>query len=634
MTYNSFFYIFGDILSQNYPLLGVFVVNIDKKDAEKFTRLKIHSITSLAIIAPISYEDYQLHNRLQENKLQMVDATVEQIHRSPRRTLITLYAHNFGHRIEAVLFNPKPYQLRHFIIGEQHFFYGKVSCQSGHCQISHPQQIENVGTITPKYKTVLRSDVHRRLLLKYLNLDNLLKEGLLEAVAILLLSIHFPEQDQGNRLSNHQLQALKFAELFEYMKQLQEKRRYFPSLFKLRGSWKQWSDTLPFTLTTDQVNTITSVAEDLSKDIAAKRMIVGDVGSGKTMVILASALIAQPKRAILMAPTTILAKQLFEEAQKHLPQLKSILIQNSTKKTIDLTTFDFIIGTHALLYRELPEAGLIMIDEQHRFGTAQRNLLEKLVTGVNTEKTSAKKIPRPHFLQFSATPIPRTQAMIDASHIDVSLMIQTPFEKDITTEVIHKEDFKDLLKKVEAELQLEHQVLIIYPLVEPSDAIAYQSIEEARGYWVKKFTKVYITHGKDKNKEQVLSDFSNQGNILLSTTVVEVGISLPKLTTIVIVGAERLGLSTLHQLRGRVSRNGLKGYCYLYTNQNKSKRLDAFIETNNGFDIAELDLKFRKSGDLLAGKEQSGEKFKWINMAEDERIVSKVAKHLKSLSIS
>nr|MDA3946225.1 ATP-dependent DNA helicase RecG [Helicobacteraceae bacterium] len=514
---------------------------------------------------------------------------------------------------------PKPYLLRHFVIGEQSFFYGKISCSSGHCQMTHPLKIEQVGTIVPNYKTALRADVMRRLIGRYINYDNLSSEGLPDAVITILLTIHFPTSEQKERLSLHQVQALKFTELYDYMKVLGKKRRYFPSLYRLTGQWREWAETLPFTLTSEQTAAIEAVESDLKKDISAKRMVVGDVGSGKTMVILASALMARPHRAILMAPTTILANQLFEEAQKHLPHLKSALVQSSTKKSLDLTQYDFIIGTHALLYRELPESALIMIDEQHRFGTAQRKLLENLLS------TGEK---RPHFLQFSATPIPRTQAMIDSAHIDVSLITQTPFEKDISTSVVHKSDFPDLLEKIGTELEKGHQVLIIYPLVEQSDALDYQSIEEARGYWEKRFDDVYVTHGKDKNKGEVLTEFREKGKILLSTTVVEVGISLPELTTIIIVGAERLGLSTLHQLRGRVSRNGLKGYCYLYTNQVKSERLNAFVKTDNGFDIAALDLKFRKSGDLLIGKTQSGDKFRWVDMGEDEVIVKRVVKHL------
>ena len=186
-----------------------------------------------------------------------------------------------------------------------------------------------------------------------------------------------------------------------------------------------------------------------------------------------------------------------------------------------------------------------------------------------------------------------------------------------------------MLKNIREEIEKGNQILLVYPLVEKSEMIEYQSIDEARGYWEKKFEDVFVTHGKDKEKEQVLLDFREKGNILIATTVVEVGISLPRLTTVVIVGAERLGLSTLHQLRGRVSRTGLKGYCYLYTNQKSSDRLDEFVKTTSGFDIANLDLKYRKSGDLLRGSNQSGNQFKWIDLSEDEVIVKEVKKDLE-----
>ena len=614
MSDNRTFQLFGVILSQKK---GSSL--IEPKDLEKFKRLGVQSITALATLAPTSYEDKRIASVMQVDKMQVIDATVEHISHSPKRTLITFFAHNFNHRLEAVLFHSKPYMLRNFVLGEQSFYYGKISCSSGHCQMTHPIQVTDVGRIIPKYKTVLRADVMRRLIEHYLNRANLKREGLPDSVIDILLTVHFPTEEQGDKLSFNQIEALKFAELYDYMKVLGKKRRYFPALYRLHGRWKDWAATLPFSLTAEQIAAIQAIEEDLKKEVSAKRMIVGDVGSGKTMVILASALIAQPRRAVLMAPTTILANQLFSEAQKHLPHIKSVLVLNSTKKSLDLNSFDFIIGTHALLFRELPESALIMIDEQHRFGTGQRKLLENLIS--NQDR-------RPHFLQFSATPIPRTQAMIDSAHIDVSLITQTPFDKDITTSVIRKSDFAELLKKIEDELEQEHQVLIIYPLVEQSEALNYQSLDEARGYWEKRFENVYVTHGKDKNKEAVLVEFREKGSILLATTVVEVGISLPKLTTIVIVGAERLGLSTLHQLRGRVSRNGLKGYCYLYTNLNKSERLNAFIKTDNGFDIAALDLKFRKSGDLLIGRTQSGDKFKWVDMGEDDVIVKQVVKYL------
>jgi ATP-dependent DNA helicase RecG len=383
--------------------------------------------------------------------------------------------------------------------------------------------------------------------------------------------------------------------------------------------YKEFCNSLPFSLTKEQTNTINDIQKDFLKEVASRRMIVGDVGSGKTMVILASAFMMAELKSILMAPTTILANQLYDEAIKFLPFLKIILVTNKTKK-IDLYEYDFIIGTHAVLYRDLPKVGLVMVDEQHRFGTMQRNKLEKLVSDGEI---------KPHFLQFSATPIPRTQAMIETAHIDVSLITSTPFKKDITSKVIHKSDFKDLLLHIENELEKQNQVLLVYPLVEQSEMINYQSIDEARSFWEKKFKNVYVTHGKDKEKEAVLQEFSQKGNILIATTVVEVGISLPKLSTVIIVGAERLGLSTLHQLRGRVSRTGLKGYCYLYTNQDTSHRLDMFCKTTSGFDIANLDLKYRKGGDLLRGSNQSGAQFKWIDLAQDLEIVKKVKSDLK-----
>jgi len=377
--------------------------------------------------------------------------------------------------------------------------------------------------------------------------------------------------------------------------------------------------TLPFALTDDQHAAINDIRNDFSHVHAARRMIVGDVGCGKTMVILASVLLMRPYRAVLMAPTTILAAQLYAEAQKFLPHLKIALVTNATKKG-SLEGYDFIIGTHALLHRQLPEVGLVMVDEQHRFGTLQRHALTKLSEG------------SPHYLQFSATPIPRTQAMIDSAHIDVSLIQQTPFTKNITTTIIKKSDFSPLLEHIRSEIDQNHQVLLVYPLVEQSETINYQSIEEARGFWEKRFENVYVTHGKDKEKEAILETFRDKGSLLLATTVVEVGISLPRLTTVVIVGAERLGLATLHQLRGRVSRTGLEGYCYLYTNSTgKSPRLESFCRCLSGFDIAALDLKFRQSGDLLEGKVQSGTRFAWVNLGEDEAIVTEVKKYLTTL---
>jgi ATP-dependent DNA helicase RecG len=230
----------------------------------------------------------------------------------------------------------------------------------------------------------------------------------------------------------------------------------------------------------------------------------------------------------------------------------------------------------------------------------------------------------PHFLQFSATPIPRTLSMIQSSMIHISLIKEMPFKKDIETTIIGGADFQNLLEHMKIELAHSRQIIIVYPLVEESEVIDYQSIDEAKDYWIKHFEKVYITHGKDKNKEVVLEKFRDDGNILLATTLIEVGISLPQLSTIILVAPERLGLASLHQLRGRVGRNGLKGYCFLFTKQRGNKRLEEFSNILDGFEIAELDLKYRDGGDLLKGELQSGKSFKWFDPKIDKAIAEEV----------
>lgn len=593
-------------------------MKLSKEQEAKFKKLGISSYAELALLIPHSYDDLRLHEKFQPHAPQLIDATVESVFRAPSSIQITFFAHNFGHTLHGVIFRPKPYMMHQFVVGERDYYYGIIECKMGNCSMSMPKKVTQVGAITPKYKTALRTDVMLRLVQKELTLEKLLEEGIRQEMAQELLALHFATSTRVE-LSDESMKALKYTELFVYMKMLSFKRRYFEPLISKESSFISWSERLPFTLTNEQTAAIKDIQQDFAKSVAAKRMIVGDVGSGKTMVILAAAFMMYPSRSILMAPTTLLANQLFEEAQKYLPNMRVALVTNKSKKE-DLSQYDFLIGTHALLFRELPEAALVMVDEQHRFGTQQRNSLEKLVSS---------GVKKPHFLQFSATPIPRTLAMIESANVDVSLITTTPFTKDIDSKVIHKSDFANLIKHIKEEIAKNNQVLIVYPLVEQSEILEYQSIDEARGYWEKNFSNVYVTHGKDKDKEQVLLAFREKGDLLIATTVVEVGISLPRLSTVVIVGAERLGLSTLHQLRGRVSRTGLKGYCFLYTNQEKSQRLDEFVNTKSGFDIANLDLKFRKSGDLLKGINQSGSQFRFVDFAQDKEIVSLVKEDLE-----
>jgi len=598
-------------------------MHIDEDDLPKFKKLGRSNCIELALLLPNAYEDRNLYTQPHIGQLQLLDVEINSFSQSLKFIKIRLFCFNLNTEMEAVIFQPKPYHKRQFIIGERVFLFGKVELNFSNLQMVQPRIVKDSGGIVATYKTPLRLDMMKRLIKKYVSINTLVSEGLSESVSSSIYNLHFPQDfppAEGSEAYNENLYALKFAEMYNHLKILAGKKESYPALKSFKGVYDTWIKTLPFELTNDQLRAIKKIQSDMSKTTSAKRMIVGDVGAGKTMVILACAYMAREYGSVLMAPTTVLANQLFEEAQKFLPDMKIALVTNKSKKE-DLSAYDFIIGTHALLYRDLGDMALVMIDEQHRFGTAQRNKLSKML-----EQNSS----RPHFLQFSATPIPRTQAMINSSLLDVSLITQTPFKKDIKTRVIHKSDFPGLLGHIKEEIENKHQVLIVYPLVEQSEFIGYQSIDEARGFWESKFENVYVTHGKDKEKEQVLYDFREKGNILLATTVVEVGISLPELTTVVIVGAERLGLSTLHQLRGRVSRTGLKGYCYLYTNTLKFPRLESFSNTISGFDIARLDLEYRKSGDLLSGNEQSGQSFQFVDIANDEELIVQVQDYLKN----
>ena len=638
--------------------------HIVEEAKQLFKKLKIYSLLDLALIIPHSYNDTTLSSSLEIGKSATLEAKVidSTVRNGKLRVTFELPAFN-GRRLSSLFFRTTPYHYKLFEVGSHHYIQGKLEEYNGYLQMPQPRSVKEIGKITPKYKTVLKESEIRSLIELYVTEKALFDEGLDSKEVATLMRLHFPksidEVYDAGAIKPEIIAVLKFVEAFNHLKKLRGKRVDFPALAALHGDLTPFLEKLPFTLTTEQQQVIEEIRRDLSTDEkAAKRMVVGDVGSGKTMVILASVMMALPHKTILMAPTSLLARQLYEEACKHLPESIRIALVMQGKEEGDYRDADFIIGTHALLYKEhLPQAALVMVDEQHRFGTAQRAALEALVSskslpresGDNDASTKADKSlspdpssqqspergeRRPHYIQFSATPIPRTQAMMESELLDVSLITTTPFEREVETRVIGKQDFPALLEHIKEEIAKQHQVLIIYPLVEESSEVPYQSLEEGKGFWEERFNNVYITHGKDRQKEEVLLDFRQKGDILLATTVVEVGISLPRLTLIIIVGAERLGLATLHQLRGRVGRNGLESWCYLFSNTPQNERLQKFCQTTNGFEIAKLDLKFRDSGDILDGTIQSGQRFRWLDMAEDEAVIEQAKARVENIAVA
>ncbi|WP_297880470.1 ATP-dependent DNA helicase RecG [uncultured Campylobacter sp.] len=411
------------------------------------------------------------------------------------------------------------------------------------------------------------------------------------------------------------LRTLKFVEILNYLQKLSAKKTSFPAqIYPLRDI-SDWLASLPFEPTRDQLSAIKDIASDLQSPLARRRVVMGDVGSGKTLVILASTAMNYPRISYLMAPTSILAEQIYAEARRLLPPQIKVMLVKSGDREPNFADAHLVIGTHALLYHELAPSNLIMVDEQHRFGSNQREKIARL--------TGSGEF-RAHFIQFSATPIPRTLSMIQSELVSFSFLKQLPFEKRIETKIMQNDGFAGFMQDLRRELAAGNQAIIVYPLVQQSESSAYQSLEEAAPFWKAQFADVLITHGSDKDKEEVLRRFRDEGRLLITTTIVEVGISLPRLSVILIVGAERMGLASLHQLRGRVGRKGQAGRCYLYTKlKSPPQRLREFAATLDGFKVANIDLKNRQGGDLLGGSVQHGAMFAWYDYEEDVTAAAK-----------
>ncbi|WP_104749088.1 ATP-dependent DNA helicase RecG [Helicobacter cynogastricus] len=554
----------------------------------------------------------------------------------------------FNQEIDLICFNYTPYHSKAFS-QSRYFVYGKISVNpySKNLQIVNPTRIDQPQSIalhfkpnarqipafkeqkTKNYQAFCLSVIHANSLAK------LTQIGIPAKIIDALERIFYPTLEFVEQFKAHKgffgiyLQALKYIEAFVYMRALNTKKWRFQSKFSGHANLETLQNfltALPFTLTSDQQKAIANIQTDMQGEMATKRLIMGDVGCGKTIVILASVALTFPYKSLLMAPTSVLAKQLYQEALKFLPPYikVSLLLGGNTSKKIreEVNQSTFIVGTTTLLYASLDtkEVGLVISDEQHRFGSKQRHDLE-----LYARSEIGGLVCSPHYLQFSATPIPRTLAMMEAKFIKTTLIKNKPYAKDIATILIDKTHFQALLRHIHAQINSSKQVAIIYPLVEESVRQDYMSLRQAENYWKTHFEGVYTASGKDANKEEILESFAKEGHILLATTLIEVGISLPKLSTIVIVGPERLGLATLHQLRGRVARLGGKGYCFLFTHHIHDTRLRAFSQTLDGFEIANLDLKHRSAGDLLQGTQQSGAHFDYLDLATDQDVIAQAS---------
>ena len=546
-------------------------------------------------------------------------------------------------------------------LNTRYVVFGKPSMFNGRVNIAHPDvddasllKLDTMG-LQPYYNTtekMKRSGLNSTAMLKLvqnlfallsaplpetLSADIVQKNGLMSLDDALRI-VHFPRNPKELQLAQYRL---KFEELFyiqlnilHYAKERQ--MRYLGHRFAKVGDMfnRFYNEQLPFQLTNAQKRVVKEIRADVGSERQMNRLLQGDVGSGKTLVALMSMLLAKDNgyQACMLAPTEILAEQHFATLRRMLGALpvRVELLTGSTKtkdrnplfEALENGEIDILVGTHAVLednvnFRNL---GLVVIDEQHRFGVVQR------------AKMWAKNTIPPHILVMTATPIPRTLAMTLYGDLDVSVIDELPpGRKPITTSHIFRNRIDSLYSFIRSQINEGRQAYIVYPLINESEKLDLKNLEDGYKQLCNVFCdyKLSKLHGKmkPKEKDEEMRRFaSGETQILVSTTVIEVGVDVPNASVMVIENAERFGLSQLHQLRGRVGRGASQSYCILVTDYKLSedtrKRMEIMTSSNDGFEIAEADLKLRGPGDM-EGTQQSGIAFdlKIANLARDEQLL-------------
>ena len=459
--------------------------------------------------------------------------------------------------------------------------------------------------------------------------DKLNKKYNLLSKKISLNNIHNPKDID---LLKRSINTLKYEEAFLFMlKMYLLKEGTSKEHLKRNVNYDQvenFVSKLPFNLTTDQLNSVDDIYKDLTGNKRMNRLLQGDVGSGKTIVAFIAMYInyLSGYQSAMMAPTEILAiqhyenfKKLFKDYNINVSLLIGKLSLKEKKKIyndLKLGKIDVVIGTHALIsdgvtYNNL---GLVITDEQHRFGVHQRSNLRN-------------KGIMPDVLYASATPIPRTYALTLYGDMDISNIKTMPMgRKSVITELYSTKHIREVLMKMYQELKLGHQIYVIAPLIEESDKIDLSNVNLLEEQMNKAFGKLYnigILHGKmtSEEKDSVMESFKeNETQILISTTVIEVGVDVKNATMIVIFDAYRFGLSQLHQLRGRVGRNDLQSYCILISDK-EAERLNVLVNTSDGFKISEEDFKLRGSGDIFGTRQSGDMNFKILNVKNDYNVL-------------
>ncbi|MEM7373084.1 MAG: ATP-dependent DNA helicase RecG [Bacteroidota bacterium] len=547
-------------------------------------------------------------------------------------------------------------------IGEEIAVFGKPNLYNGQWQITHPEMdhlkaetgARSTGQIVPFYPSTeklsrigldsrgIRTIMHNLLELGQIHFEETLNQEICDQYQLLgrsqaLMNVHFPENYD---MLNRALRRLKFEEFFFFQLLLARKRKYsrntnqsmpFPKIGAYFHDF--FNHHMPFELTAAQKRVLKEIRKDLGRAIQMNRLVQGDVGSGKTMVAFMSMLIAKDNgfQSAIMAPTAILADQHYQKITKMAEKVgitTRLIVGGQRKKqrteileSIASGEADIVIGTHAIIEDTVKfhRLGLVVVDEQHKFGVVQRS------------KLWHKADPFPHNLIMTATPIPRTLAMTLYGDVDVSVIDELPpGRKPIQTLVFKESKRLEVFGFIRKEIAKGRQVYVVYPLVEESEKLDLLAAEKGAELLERHFAefRVGLVHGKMKAgaKDIEMERFVNKkAQILVSTTVIEVGVDVPNATIMVIENAERFGLSQLHQLRGRVGRGDHQSYCILMSGYKVSsdgkKRLQAMKDTTDGFKISEIDLELRGPGDFLGTRQSGLPEFQLANIVEDQELL-------------
>lgn len=623
------------------------VKGIGPKTADVLHKAGIFTLRDLVYHLPRDYENFQQAQNIAELKpgkvtvkAKVEETTVRRMRRN--LTIVEATLRDKTGAIKAVWFN-QPYRAKQFDAGKDYYFSGTMALSYGRYQISNPSATladdydlkASAAKIQPVYpmRGSVKSQDFKKFIKTIQNNIALIPDMIPNYAgrADALLNVHFPETLDAAKAGREYLAT---EELFSLLLAAQLNREENQKLRTqaIRGDMEQLKDFisgLPFKLTNAQRRATWEIIQDMEQEIPMNRLLQGDVGSGKTMVAALSCFVAAMSglQAAIMAPTEVLATQHAESlSQLFKDRLSIALLTGSTKhkpelkKHIKNGEVDLVIGTHALITddTEFKNLGLAIIDEQHRFGVAQR------------QKLLAKAHTMPHLLSMTATPIPRSLQLTIFGDLSVSILDELPAGRQpITTKIISPNSTKQMWQSIEQELAKGHQVYYICKKIDDKGASELSNVKKETQKIAHQFPNynVAFLHGRMKptEKDEIMTLFSKgQIDILVSTTVVEVGVNVPNATVMVIADADQYGLSQLHQLRGRVGRGSDASYCYLINSNSDAptRRLREIERSQDGFYLAEVDLKLRGPGELY-GSLQHGALDLRIATITDTKLVHK-----------